>query len=77
MTCALCGGDHRGWETAVCRKNRMVVHVPVMVVHKEPDTAPMVVHASRHGKHINDESRKAYRRDWMRAKRLRDATPGG
>lgn len=37
MKCLLCGGEHRGWETAVCRKNRAskpVVPAPV------PEPAP-------------------------------------
>lgn len=45
-----------------------------LVVHSSvqpAEIAPAVVHASRHGKYADAEKRKAYRREWMRAKRAR------
>ena len=73
MKCDRCGGDHRGWETDICRKNCAVVHVPV-VVHVAPVVHSPVVHAQiavvhESGKYADPEARKAYRRAWMKKDR--------
>ena len=75
MICQRCGGEHRGWEEAVCRLNRaskLVVHGPEKVVHTDGLAVhgdAVVVHKSKHGVYADIEKRKAYRRAWMAAKR--------
>ena len=43
-----------------------VVHATPRVVHKPA----MVVHKSKHGVYVDLEKRRAYRREWMRKRRL-------
>jgi hypothetical protein len=57
------------------RPDDLVVHEPPMVVHNEPVVVHKVVH-SRHGRYADPQARKAYRRDWMRAKRATHSKAG-
>jgi hypothetical protein len=41
------------------------------VVHAGGSREEVVVHKSKHGVHLKTEERKAYRREWMRKRRMK------
>ena len=61
---------HQATPTVVVHTEPVVVHKPEsVVVH----TDAVVVHKSRHGAYKDQEARKAYKREWMRANRAKAA----
>lgn len=70
--CRVCGAKHYAAEPHVFAKEvvvhskSLVVHKPAMVVHTSQDGSPQT---TRHGKYVNMDKRRAYKREWMRAKR--------
>jgi len=78
MICKGCGLDHPGWIG--CLKARYEADKAAKSGGSQPETVvvhvdtggsqsdAVVVH-TRHGRHLNTEARKAYRREWMRKRR--------
>jgi hypothetical protein len=55
-------------QARVVHEETTVVHAPSEVVHAEPDASAAPAE-TKHGKYADPEKRKAYRREWMKAKR--------